>query len=256
MNYINNGYYYRYYYYYYNYIEIATKWELGVNIPGIVLQFLGLYGAHKEHEQAVGWYGLLMALIAGLSIASGLWSDFLANFVLTALYFICSCLALTFAYEMRRRRLNTAISRAWHQSSAGIIPMHTTANNNVVYTTPAATMGGQTTVIGGGQYQQSAVMLPMTTTATQFGSGNHGGVIQMISPASMIQPTTTTMMSNTYPTVYQQSPGPATVGGNGGQIYPLNPGASGGGQYVEHPPSYLQSETTDRQYCKQQQHQQ
>ncbi|XP_054158596.1 uncharacterized protein LOC128956905 [Oppia nitens] len=215
--------------------DAATKWELGVHIPGLALQFVGLYGSYREHEQAIGSYGLLMILFACLSIGTNVWSDFIVNWLLTVLYVLCSCTALTFAYEMRRLRLNAAIAAQLWQTTAGggvgVIPVHTA--NNFVYTTPA-TMGN-TVIIGSGQHQQSAVILP-TTTTTQY--GNQGGVIQMISPVSMIQPTSgTTMMANTS-TVYHHQPG-AT---GGGHVYPLNPGASRG-QYAEQPPSYQQSET-------------
>ncbi|XP_054158541.1 uncharacterized protein LOC128956854 [Oppia nitens] len=211
MNYINYMHYDR---------DIATQWELGVNIPALAVQFVGLVGARRENQSAIWWYSLLMGLFAGLSIGTGLLSDFIANWLLTGLYSMCSCLALTFAYELRRLRLNAAIAQLWQTTGAS---------------------GGAGISVSGGQ-----------PPATQFGGGgsNHGGVIQMISPASMIQPST----------VYQPTGatgGPAVGGGDGGgsgQVYPLNPGASGNGywQYVEHPPSYQQSvtTTTDRQQYK------
>ncbi|XP_054158539.1 uncharacterized protein LOC128956853 [Oppia nitens] len=234
MNYINGHYISEYHFYD---RDTITKWELGVHIPGLVIQFLGLYGAHKEHEQVVGWYGLLMALFAGLSIVSAIWSEFAANWLLTVLYLICSCVSMVYYYEMRRLRLNQAISQLWQTTGAvgvgGVIPVHTTSNN-FVYTIPAATTMVSNNVIGG----QSAVIMPTTTTRQYV--GNHGGVIQMISPVSMIQ--STAMMPNTINSdVYQH-------GATGGQVYPLNPGAivgggSNGGQYAEQPPSYQQSET-------------
>ncbi|CAG2164035.1 unnamed protein product, partial [Oppiella nova] len=87
---------------------ITNTWSTAKGIIGtigavsLVIQLLGLYGAHKEHYNFTMAYGIVSAILAGLCIVSALTGNSVGDWFLMIFFAICASVALQFAREIRR----------------------------------------------------------------------------------------------------------------------------------------------------------
>ncbi|CAG2168513.1 unnamed protein product [Oppiella nova] len=73
-----------------------------IGAVSLVIQLLGLYGAHKEHYNFTMAYGIVSAILAGLCIVSALTGNSVGDWFLMIFFAICASVALQFAREIRR----------------------------------------------------------------------------------------------------------------------------------------------------------
>ncbi|XP_054154637.1 uncharacterized protein LOC128953188 [Oppia nitens] len=88
-------------------------------VIAILVQLLGLTGSYRQHYGFTLTYGLIMTMISGLALVSAIRYGLSGDWILTVLFIVTAVIAMTYARDLRLRRLLALNSRTTIVYSSG-----------------------------------------------------------------------------------------------------------------------------------------
>ncbi|CAG2168512.1 unnamed protein product [Oppiella nova] len=153
---INN---YRYYdTYYYNSVSTMTAIVITEGVISILLQFMGIAGAHKEHYGMCLTYAVISSILGGLCFANAIIYGYGGNWWLAVLYFTCGCVGSYFAKDIKRLKTQALNTTVYMNGVSG--------QQNIVYHVPPPGQVGPVYGVNTQQMAPNGQMYMSTTFST------------------------------------------------------------------------------------------
>ncbi|XP_054158599.1 uncharacterized protein LOC128956908 [Oppia nitens] len=167
--------------------ELALSWILSVSLIGLLVQLLGLCAIYTVHYCTIIMYSLLVTIVTGLGIYSAaLWSQLLLDWLVQALYFVCTCMSWLIVIELSQIRAAAGGGGAHNKAivcgtGATLPPSLPCSMDIPISTIPLTPPVGQPLVVNDGP---AVLYMSTTLSSTSLASSSSSSGIYPLNPGA------------------------------------------------------------------------